>query len=355
MTFKRGTVETPVFIPVGTYGTVKGMTPEEIHEIGSEIILGNTFHLMLRPGVAVIEQHGGLHEFMHWHWPILTDSGGFQVYSLAQSREITEEGVHFRSPVNGDPVFLGPEAAIAIQHSLNADIIMIFDDCTPFPATEEQTLASMELSLRWAKRSKETHADHPNALFGIVQGGMYEKFRESSLAGLIDIGFDGYAVGGLSVGEPNEQRLAILDQLSGKMPKDKPRYLMGVGTPEDIVEAVCRGIDMFDCVLPTRNARNGQLFTTSGVVKIRNAEHRTSAQAVDESCNCYTCRNYTRAYLHHLDKTNEILGSRLNTLHNLYYYHFLMHELRQAIETQTLDVFVADFYAIRMQASASVS
>ena len=355
MTFARGTVETPVFMPVGTYGTVKSMTPEELHEIGSEIILGNTFHLMLRPGPEIISRHGGLHEFMHWQWPILTDSGGFQVFSLGKLRKITEEGVHFRSPVNGDPIFLGPEEAISIQHSLNSDIVMIFDECTPYPASEDQARASMELSLRWAERSKRAHGVHANALFGIIQGGMYKSLREQSLAGLLEIGFEGYAIGGLSVGEPRPEMLNILSHTVSRMPEAKPRYLMGVGTPEDIVESVSLGIDMFDCVLPTRNARNGQLFTSTGTVNIRHAENRSSEKPLDETCGCYTCRHYTRAYLHHLDKTREILGSRLNTLHNLYYYHALMRELREAIEGGSLAAFRKDFYARRAQKPASVS
>ena len=343
MRFARGVVETPAFMPVGTYGTVKAMTPEELMEIGSEIILGNTFHLMLRPGVEVIERHGGLHGFIHWQRPILTDSGGFQVYSLAQSRKITEQGVDFRSPVNGDAVFLGPEEAIAVQHSLNSDIVMIFDDCTPFPATGEQARASMELSLRWARRSWEAHGEGHGALFGIVQGGMYPQLRDASLQGLLDIGFDGYAIGGLSVGEPAEQMLEILSHVAPQMPGDHPRYLMGVGTPEDIVQAVCRGIDMFDCVMPTRNARNGHLFTSRGDIRIRNAEHRMSERPLDEACGCYTCRHYSRAYLHHLDKSREILGSRLNTWHNLYYYQSLMRGLREAISAGRLEAFVREF------------
>ncbi len=344
MTFPRGTVATPAFMPVGTYGTVKAMTPEELRELGSEIILGNTFHLMLRPGVEVIENHGGLHKFMHWPGPILTDSGGYQVFSLAESRKVSEAGVHFRSPVNGDAVFLGPEQAIAVQHSLNADIIMVFDECTPYPATPEQARSSMELSLRWAQRCRTAHGENPHALFGIVQGGMYTELREASLRGLLDIGFDGYAIGGLSVGEPKVERQIVLDHIISRMPAVKPRYLMGVGTPEDIVEAVCNGIDMFDCVLPTRNARNGQLFTSTGVLKIRHAGHRNSRRPVDESCACYTCRHYTRAYLHHLDRTNEILGARLNTYHNLFYYQQLMRELREAIESGTLQQMAAAFY-----------
>ena len=331
-------------MPVGTYGTVKGMTPEELLHLGSEIILGNTFHLMLRPGKEVIEQHGGLHGFMHWQKPILTDSGGFQVFSLTGSRKITQEGVHFRSPVNGDKVFLGPAQSIKMQHSLNSDIIMIFDDCTPYPASREQTRLSMELSLRWARRCKEVHGGHPAALFGIIQGGMFEELRERSATALVEMEFDGYAIGGLSVGEPVEMMMKILEYTTRLMPEDKPRYLMGVGTPEDLVEAVIRGIDMFDCVMPTRNARNGHLFTAKGDIKIRNAEHRNSEKPLDEDCDCYTCKNYSRAYLHHLDKTNEILGCRLNTWHNLYYYHRLMQGLRTAIENQCLADFAIDFY-----------
>ena len=347
MSFARGEVETPVFMPVGTYGTVKAMTPEELSQLGSQIILGNTFHLMLRPGVEVIEKHGGLHEFMNWPGPILTDSGGFQVFSLAESRKISEEGVHFRSPVNGDKVFLGPEEAIAVQHSLNSDIVMIFDECTPFPASEEEARNSMELSLRWAARSKAAHADNTNSLFGIIQGGMYENLRRESLQGLVDIGFPGYAIGGLSVGEPVAQMYEVLDYLAVSMPADKPRYLMGVGTPEDLVEGVARGIDMFDCVMPTRNARNAYLFTSGGTVKIRNAIHKNSEVALDENCECYSCRNYSRAYLHHLDKTVEILGARLNTIHNLHYYHKLMSDIRVAIENNRFEAFRTEFYQQR--------
>lgn len=355
ITLKRGTIDTPVFMPVGTYATVKAMTPEELLGIGSEIILGNAFHLMLRPGVEIIRQHGGLHEFMHWDGPILTDSGGFQVFSLAGSRKISEAGVQFRSPVNGDPVFMGPETAIEVQHGLNSDIVMVFDDCAPYPADQEQVQASMELSLRWARRCREAHVDHPAALFGIVQGGMYPELRSRSLAGLLEIGFDGYAVGGLSVGETREMMLNMVDCVAPQLPAKLPRYLMGVGTPEDLVEAVRRGMDMFDCVLPTRNARNGQMFTSRGVVRIRNAGHRTSDLPLDEDCRCYTCLNYTRAYLHHLDKTNEILGCRLNTLHNLSYYHELMCGLRRAIEVFELEAFIDDFYAKRTQTSTSMS
>jgi len=355
ITLSRGTIETPVFMPVGTYATVKAMTPEELLETGSEIILGNTFHLMLRPGVDIIRELGGLHDFMHWQGPILTDSGGFQVYSLSASRQITEQGVNFRSPVNGDPVFLGPEQAIEIQRGLNTDIMMVFDDCTAFPATREQVQASMELSLRWARRCSIAHDNHHAALFGIVQGGMFRDLRSASLDGLVEIGFDGYAIGGLSVGETRAEMLAIVDDIAPRMPSDRPRYLMGVGTPEDIIEAVYRGVDMFDCVLPTRNARNGHLFTSRGVIRIRNAEHRASELPLDENCGCYTCANYSRAYLHHLDKTNEILGSRLNTMHNLSYYHRLMRQIRIAIEAGDMDRFVRDFYSNSAQRPASMS
>ena len=353
--FTRGTVETPAFMPVGTYGTVKAMTPEELRDIGAEIILGNTFHLMLRPGTAIIEKHGDLHDFMHWDGPILTDSGGFQVWSLGKLRKITEAGVHFSSPVNGDKVFMGPEESMAVQRALGADIVMIFDECTPFPATEKEARDSMELSLRWAARSKQAHGDNPAALFGIVQGGMYPHLREESLAGLVEIGFDGYALGGLSVGEPKEEMLKVLDRLAGQMPADRPRYLMGVGTPEDLVDSVCRGIDMFDCVMPTRNARNGHLFTSEGIVRIRNAPYRDDTRPLDPACECYTCKNYTRAYLHHLDRANEILGARLNTIHNLYYYQVLMRGLRVAIASGTLQDFVDDFYAKRDQTAPAVS
>jgi len=333
-------------MPVGTYGTVKAMTPEELRESGAEIILGNTFHLMLRPGTDIVERHGGLHGFMHWDGPILTDSGGFQVFSLGDLRKITEEGVRFRSPVDGSPVFLGPEESMAVQRALGSDVVMIFDECTSYPAEHEAARASMELSLRWAARSKITHGDSPAALFGIVQGGMHEDLRDASLGGLREIGFDGYAVGGLSVGEPEEDRLRILDFLAGRLPADRPRYLMGVGTPADIVEAVRRGIDMFDCVMPTRNARNGHLFTNQGVIKIRNARHKWDTGPLDPVCECYTCRNYSRAYLHHLDKCNEILGSRLNTIHNLHYYQNLMRNLRDAIAAGTLSDFARAFHGV---------
>jgi len=344
--FERGTVQTPAFMPVGTYGTVKAMTPEELQDIGAQMILGNTFHLMLRPGTDIIQKHGDLHGFMHWQGPILTDSGGFQVYSLGKLRKITEQGVSFSSPVNGDKVFMGPEESMQVQRMLGSDVVMIFDECTPYPADEQQTRESMQLSLRWAKRSKAAHADNPAALFGIVQGGMYPELRDDSLAGLIEIGFDGYAIGGLSVGEPKSDMIRILNHITPRMPTDKPRYLMGVGRPEDIVEAVRRGVDMFDCVLPTRNARNGHLFTRQGEINIRNSQYRDDIRPLDEQCGCYTCRNYSRAYLRHLDSVGEILASRLNTIHNLYYYQSLMRELRNAIENGRLDQFVEEFYQL---------
>ncbi|VAX09605.1 Queuine tRNA-ribosyltransferase [hydrothermal vent metagenome] len=374
LSFDRGTVQTPAFMPVGTYGTVKAMTPEELRELGAEIILGNTFHLMLRPGTEIIAAHGDLHEFMHWDGPILTDSGGFQVWSLgaeAQQREgghsgassggkltaakITEEGVHFRSPINGDKIFLGPEESMQVQRELGADIVMIFDECTPYPATEEQARQSMELSLRWAARCKSAHADNPSALFGIVQGGMYPELRNESLAGLANIGFDGYAIGGLSVGEPKEEMHKVLDQLQSQLPVDRPRYLMGVGTPEDLVEGVRRGIDMFDCVMPTRNARNGYLFTSTGMLRIRNARHAHDTGPLDAHCGCYTCKNYSRSYLRHLDRAGEILGARLNTIHNLHYYQIVMQGLRVAISENRLQTFVQEFYAMRDQRAPAVS
>ena len=334
-------------MPVGTYGTVKAMTPEELVGLGAEIILGNTFHLWLRPGTEVIRAHGDLHDFMHWERPILTDSGGFQVFSLGAMRKITEQGVHFRSPIDGAKIFMGPEESMQIQRELGSDIVMIFDECTPYPATEQQARESMELSLRWAVRSRAAHAGNPNALFGIVQGGVFTDLRQRSLEGLTDIGFDGYAVGGLSVGEPPEDRWRVLDFLAGRLPQDRPRYLMGVGTPEDIVEAVRRGIDMFDCVMPTRNARNGHLFTRDGVVRIRNAAHAADTRPLDAQCGCYTCRHYSRAYLRHLFRCNEILGSRLNTIHNLAYYQDLMRGIRQAIEHNAFAGFREDFYRQR--------
>jgi queuine tRNA-ribosyltransferase len=352
LTFERGTVETPAFMPVGTYGTVKAMTPEELRGIGAEIILGNTFHLMLRPGTDVIKAHGDLHDFMHWSGPILTDSGGFQVFSLGAMRKISEEGVRFQSPVDGSKVFMGPEESMAVQRDLGSDIVMIFDECTPYPATESEARTSMELSLRWAKRSKAAHGDNPNALFGIVQGGMYEHLREVSLNGLTEIGFDGYAIGGLSVGEPKEDMIRILEALTPNMPSDRPRYLMGVGKPEDIVEAVLRGIDMFDCVMPTRNARNGHLFTSTGVVRIRNAQYQYDTGPIDENCDCYTCQNYSRAYLRHLDRANEMLGARLNTIHNLHFYQQLMRDIRGAIAEGRLTSWACDFYARRSSGGA---
>jgi len=339
----HGEAETPLFMPVGTYGTVKAMSPAELAGLGTRIVLGNTFHLWLRPGLEVIAAHAGLHRFMGWHGPILTDSGGFQVFSLGELRKITEEGVRFASPINGDRLLLTPEASMHIQRVLNADIAMVFDECTPYPATEDQARDSMRLSLRWAERSRRAHEGNPNALFGIVQGGMYEHLRDESLARLTEIGFDGYAIGGLSVGEPKADMRRILHHTAAALPAQQPRYLMGVGTPEDIVEAVATGIDMFDCVLPTRNARNGWLFTRHGDVKIRNAQYRADTRPLDATCECATCRNFTRAYLHHLQKVNEILGARLNTLHNLYFYETLMRELREAIEDGELAGYAAAF------------
>jgi queuine tRNA-ribosyltransferase len=347
LSFVRGTVETPAFMPVGTYGTVKAMTPEELRGLGAQMILGNTFHLMLRPGAERIARLGGLHGFMHWDGPILTDSGGFQVFSLGALRKISEQGVTFASPIDGSKVFLGPEQSMAVQRALGSDVVMIFDECTPYPADHEQARQSMELSLRWAARSKQAHGDNPNALFGIVQGGMHADLRARSVQGLQEIGFDGYAIGGLSVGEPAEERQRVLDQLAPLMPQQAPRYLMGVGKPEDIVEAVLRGVDMFDCVIPTRNGRNGHLFVRQGVVKIRNARYKDDEGPLDPLCDCYTCRNYSRAYLHHLDKCKEILGARLNSLHNLHYYQVLMAELRQAIEGERLSDYVREFYRLR--------
>ena len=347
LTFARGVVETPIFMPVGTYGAVKALTPEDLLGVGAQIILGNTFHLMLRPTTKVIQAHGDLHDFMHWQKPILTDSGGFQVFSLGALRKIKEEGVTFKSPINGSKIFMSPESSMQVQRELGSDIVMIFDECTPYPATVQEAADSMRLSLRWAKRSKDAHDDNPNALFGIVQGGMYEHLRDESIAGLLDIGFDGYAIGGLSVGEPKDEMMATLDAIHQKMPTDKPRYLMGVGTPEDLVEAVSRGIDMFDCVMPSRNARNGHLFTTFGVVKIRNAQYEFDTKPIDENCDCYTCQNYSRSYLRHLDKCQEMLGSRLNTIHNLHYYLDLMAQMRSAIERGEFESFKKEFYAKR--------
>jgi queuine tRNA-ribosyltransferase len=345
----HGVIETPVFMPVGTYGTVKAMSPKELDEIGAQIVLGNTFHLWLRPGLDVIAKHRGLHRFMAWEKPILTDSGGFQVWSLGDLRKITEEGVAFQSPVNGDKCFLSPEESMRIQRTLNSDIVMIFDECTTYPATHADAAQSMRLSLRWAKRCREEfdRLANPNALFGIVQGGMYEDLRDESLAGLVDMDFHGYAIGGLSVGEPKEEMLRILDHTAPRLPANKPRYVMGIGTPEDLVEAVSRGMDMFDCVMPTRNARNGWLFTRYGDVKIRNARYRDDTRPLDETCKCYACKTATRAYLHHLQRTNEILGARFNTIHNLFYYQRLMSEIRAAIEADAFERFRQQFYADR--------
>lgn len=348
LTFARGVVDTPAFMPVGTYGTVKAMTPRDISEVGAQIILGNTFHLYLRPGLDVIGAFGGLHDFMRWQGPILTDSGGFQVFSLAHRRRISEEGVTFSSPVDGARVFLSPEESMRIQHVLNSDVVMIFDECTPYPATLQEAEVSMELSLRWARRSADEFArlDNGNALFGIVQGGVYPDLRRRSADGLQQIGFDGYAIGGLAVGETEQERDDMLDVLAPLLPQDKPRYLMGVGRPQDIVAAVCRGVDMFDCVMPTRHARNGFLFSRHGTVRIRNARYATDTRVIEEGCTCYTCRSgFSRAYLRHLDRCREILGNQLQTIHNLHHYEQLMHGLREAIAADRLDAFVADFYA----------
>ncbi len=354
LALNHGVVETPAFMPVGTYGTVKGMSPDELTEIGAQIVLGNTFHLWLRPGLEVIAKHGGLHKFMAWNGPILTDSGGFQVWSLGDLRKISEEGVAFQSPVNGDKCFLSPEESMRIQRVLNSDIVMVFDECTAHPSTHLEAAKSMQLSLRWAQRCKSEFAQlqNPNALFGIVQGGMYEELRDESLAGLVETGFDGYAIGGLSVGEPKADMMRVLAHTAPRLPANHPRYLMGVGTPEDLVAAVGEGVDMFDCVMPTRNARNGWLFTRFGDVKIRNARFKTDLRPLDESCTCYTCRNFTRAYLHHLQRTNEMLGARLNTFHNLFYYQQLMSEMRAAIEARYFAPFVAKFRADRASGPA---
>ena len=345
MKLAHGVVQTPIFMPVGTYGTVKGMTPAALEALPAQIILGNTFHLWLRPGLDVIGAFGGLHKFMGWDKPILTDSGGFQVFSLGALRKISEEGVTFRSPINGDKLFLTPEESMRIQHVLNSDIVMIFDECTPYPATHEEAAKSMEMSLRWAQRSRDEHnkLGNTNALFGIVQGGMYEDLRDISLAGLENVGFDGYAIGGLSVGEPKEDMKRILEHTAPRLPQNKPRYLMGVGTPEDLVASVAQGIDMFDCVMPTRNARNGWLFTQFGDIRIRNAKFKKDLRPLDDTCSCYTCQNFSRAYLHHLDKAQEILGSQLNTIHNLHYYLALMADMRLAIENDRFDAFVLSF------------
>lgn len=337
LTLAHGVVETPTFMPVGTYGAVKGMRPHQVEETGADVILGNTFHLWLRPGLAVIEAHGGLHRFVGWNKPILTDSGGFQVFSLGDLRKISEEGVSFRSPVDGAKCFLTPEESMRIQRSLNSDIVMAFDECTPYPATKSEAAESMRLSMRWAERSQEAHQGNANALFGIIQGGMYEDLREESIEKLITFDFDGYAIGGLSVGEPKEDMQRIMSFVSPRMPQDKPRYLMGVGTPTDLVKAVVAGVDMFDCVLPTRNARNGWLYTSTGIVKLRNAGYRFDEKPLDKNCSCYTCKNFSRSYLHHLQRIDEMLGAHLNTVHNLHFYQSLMKGLRSAIESDSLD------------------
>ena len=340
--FDRGTVETPAFMPVGTYGTVKAMTPGEVACTGAEIILGNAFHLMLRPGADVIRKHGGLHGFMDWHKPILTDSGGFQVWSLAHRRKITEEGVNFASPLDGSMVFMGPEESMRVQRTLGSDIVMAFDECTPYPASRDDTASSMKLSMRWAARSKTAHGDNPSALFGIVQGGMFKDLRTESTACLVEIGFDGYAIGGLAVGEPEEERVEVLNFTLPKLPEYAPRYLMGVGRPEDIIASVLSGVDMFDCVMPTRNARNGYLFTRHGTLKIGNARFQEDTRPIDPCCTCPTCANYSRAYLQHLDRCNEILGSRLATMHNLWFYQELMAGLRKAIEEGAVEAYAAE-------------
>ena len=355
LSFARGDIQTPIFMPVGTAATVKAVTPQELEQVGAQIVLGNTFHLMLRPGTDVIQAHGDLHDFMQWQKPILTDSGGFQVWSLAELRKISEQGVTFRSPIDGSKKFLGPEEAIEIQRKLGSDIVMIFDECTPFPATEAEARSSMELSMRWAKRSKDAHGDSASALFGIIQGGMYEHLRDESLAGLKEIGFDGYAIGGLSVGEPKEDMYRILRHLAHKMPEHAPRYLMGVGTPENLVTAVSYGVDMFDCVLPTRNARNGWLYTRTGVVKIRNAKYEMDTRPIDETCGCDTCKQFSRSYIKHLLKTNEILGARLATVHNLHFFLDLMQQMRDAIEAGQFDEFRANFFEMRGQSDPTVA
>ena len=353
----HGTVQTPMFMPVGTYGSVKAMLPHELEEVGSQVILGNTFHLWLRPGTEIIKKFGGLHDFMQWQKPILTDSGGFQVFSLSNLRsKLTEEGVRFSSPLNGEKLFLDPEESMRIQTVLNSDIAMVLDECTPYeidgrPATHEEAARSMRLSLRWAKRSKTafTELENPNALFGIVQGGMFEDLRQESLEGLVDIGFHGYAIGGLSVGEPKEDMVRILEHIAHKLPDNAPRYLMGVGTPEDLVYAVSQGVDMFDCVMPTRNARNGWLFTRFGDIKIRNARYKDDTKPLDPSCTCHSCQHFSRAYLHHLHRANEITGARLNTLHNLHYYLTLMEEMRNALEHNQFDQWQEQFHKDRVK------
>jgi queuine tRNA-ribosyltransferase len=346
LTLNHGVVQTPIFMPCGTYGSVKGLMPNTLDEIGVQILLGNTFHLLLRPGTDVMDRHGGLHGFMNWDKPILTDSGGFQVFSLGDMRKITEAGVKFKSPIDGSEVYLDPERSMQIQKSLNSDIAMVFDECTPYPAGKKAVQESMEMSLRWAKRSRTAfdEQENPNALFGIVQGGVHNDLRDQSRDGLMEIGFEGYAIGGLSVGEPKEDMLNVVSHVAPSLPVDKPRYLMGVGTPSDLVECVRRGVDMMDCVMPTRNARNGHLFTSQGVVRIRNAPHKIDDSPVDPNCGCYTCQNFSRGYLHHLDKCNEMLGPQLMSLHNLYYYLSLMSGMRGAIEKGVLDTHIGAIY-----------
>ena len=342
--FDKGIVRTPAFMPVGTYGTVKSLTPSDILRSGTDIVLGNTFHLMLRPGTEIIRKHGSLHNFMRWEKPILTDSGGFQVFSLGKMRKITEDGVIFKSPIDGSTVSLDPEKSMEVQRALGSDIVMIFDDCTPYPATKKQAMESMHLSLRWAERSKVAHAGNPSALFGIIQGGMHEDLRGESLEELTAIGFDGYAIGGLSVGEPKKDMQRILNAIGPKMPENKPRYLMGVGKPEDIIRAVQRGVDMFDCVMPTRNARNGHLFTSEGIIRIRNSVYKDDLNPLDPECDCYTCSNFSRSYLHHLEKCKEMLGPQLNTIHNLHFYQNLMSQIRGAIAEGNLDSFANNYF-----------
>ncbi|MBL6735874.1 MAG: tRNA guanosine(34) transglycosylase Tgt [Burkholderiales bacterium] len=338
----HGVIQTPAFMPVGTYGAVKGMRPQQVEDSGADVILGNTFHLWLRPGLDVIQAHGGLHRFVGWNKPILTDSGGFQVFSLGDIRKISEEGVSFRSPIDGAKCFLTPEESMRIQRVLNSDIVMAFDECTPHPATHSEAKVSMRLSMRWAQRSQEAHQGNPNALFGIIQGGMYEDLRGESIEKLVALNFDGYAIGGLSVGEPKADMQRIMSFTTPRMPEDKPRYLMGVGTPTDLVNAVSAGVDMFDCVLPTRNARNGWLYTSTGIVKLRNAQYRFDEMPLDENCSCYTCKHFSKSYLHHLQRIDEMLGAHLNTVHNLHFYQSLMKGMRSAIELDQLDAYVSD-------------
>ena len=358
LTLNHGVIQTPIFMPVGTYGTVKGVMPRDLEAMGAQIILGNTFHLWMRPGLDVMKQFGGLHKFENWNKPILTDSGGFQVWSLGDMRKISEEGVKFASPVNGDRLFMTPEVSMQIQTVLNSDIVMQFDECTPYwqgakgsghITSEREARSSMELSMRWAKRSKAEfeRLGNPNALFGIVQGGMFENLREESLAGLVEMDFPGYAIGGVSVGEPKDEMLRIMNHTPHRLPAHKPRYLMGVGTPEDLVDGVAAGVDMFDCVMPTRNARNGHLFTRFGDLKIRNARHRSDERPIDETCSCHTCQNFSRAYLHHLDRCGEMLGPMLTSIHNLHYYLNLMQEVRDALDAGRFEAFCAQFKADR--------